>query len=166
MRNIVFLLLVSLLTGCFASKKRCERLYPVIVSTDTVVRETVRDSVVLRDTTIFVSIPGETLIDSVFVKPGIVLSDTIRLETSFALALAYYKTPKVHLILEQKGKNFEIELKNALQESYHWQELYTKILNKEVVKERYVPGFFKFCTFAFIGIVLCGIGFVVFKKLL
>jgi len=85
---VLFLILVSL-PGCFATKKRCLRLYPPL--SDTVVVELVRDSIAYRDTTLIVTLPGETKIDSVIVHigPGVTHSDTLVLETDFARAEAY-----------------------------------------------------------------------------
>ena len=163
---LLFILTVSL-SGCFATKNRCLRLYPPISSVDTVVFETVRDSIVMKGTTIYVKLPGETLIDSILIpqKPGIIHSDTLVLETAFARAEAFYMTPRIHLNLIQKDTTLQIQLENALRESYQWKAKYTEILNKEVVQVKYIPTIYKIALWGWVGCLLLFIMTIVLRLL-
>ena len=157
MRNIVLLLILVSLTGCFASKKRCLRLYPPTSSVDTVYRETIRDSLVIRDTTIYVRIPGETFIDSILFlvyEENEITLDTARAETEYIRAKAYYSNGFIILEVEQLNIGLEIKLENALRENYYWKEMYFEITNREIVKERYIPIIYKVSLWAWIGVIL------------
>ena len=156
---VLFLILVSL-PGCFATKKRCLRLYPPL--SDTVVVELVRDSIAYRDTTLIVTLPGETKIDSVIVHigPGVTHSDTLVLETDFARAETYYRTPNVFLTLIQKDTTIYFRLDSALREAYYWREEYTTVTNQHT--EKYIPKIYKFALWAWIGAIL----FIVLRLLL
>jgi len=167
---IRYIILISILvsfSGCFATKNRCLRLYPPITSTDTVIFETVRDSTVYKDTTIFVSIPGETIFDSILIpqKPGIVHSDTLVIENTFARAEAYYRTPRIHLTLIQKDTTLAFRLDSAILESYKWKERYTEILNKEVVTIKYIPKIYKIALWAWVGCLIMLILAVTLRRL-
>ena len=150
------MLLVSL-SGCFATKNRCLRLYPPEVSRDTVVHETVRDSVVLKDTTIIVNIPGETILDSVpfpvYVDKDIVL-DTVRTETDYAKAKAYYSNGMIHLELIQKETDIDIRLDNAIRENYHLKARISEISNSEVIKVKYIPKLYKVAVTGWIIVLM------------
>ena len=169
MRNIILLILLASLTGCFATRKRCLNLYPPTSSRDSVVHEAIRDSIVFKDTTVFVSIPGETITDSVpfpvYVEKSIKI-DTARAETAFAKAKAYYSNRAIHIILEQKTTDLEIRLDNALRESYQWKEKYTSVLNKQVVRERYIPGVYKIALWMWVGVFAALLLYVVLKTVL
>jgi len=162
MRNTGYILLLVILVslqGCFATKKRCLRWYQPITSTDTVVVETIRDSIVYKDTTIIVELPGETIIDSIIIEvpgesvPAGIPSDTIRLETEYARAEAFYVAPRLYLVLEQKQSVLEVKLDSALRESYKWESLYTEILNKEVVQVKHVPLIYKVSLYLWGGVL-------------
>ena len=167
-RFIILLLISVSLSGCFTTKKRCLRLYPPEQSSDTVVISTVRDSVVVKDTTIFVDIPGETIFDSVpfpvYVDRDIKL-DTARAETEFAIAKAYYSNKAIHIYLQQKETTLSIKLDSALRESYQWEVKYTEILNKEIVKEKYIPTIYKVSFWIVIGQLIIIILFFLARRL-
>lgn len=154
LRIISLLLIVVSLSGCLMTKKGWQRRYPPVTSRDSIVIETRRDSIVYKDTTIFVIIPGETLHDSILVPagPGFILSDTIILETSYARAEAYYKSPRVHLTLFQKGIDLKVKLDSALLEKYFWKDKYTNILNQKVTREKYIPGVYRGALWAWMGV--------------
>jgi hypothetical protein len=137
------------------TKKGWERKYPVIASRDSIVIETRRDSIVYKDTTVFVIIPGETLHDSILIpaQPGQILSDTLKLETSYALAVAYYKSPRVHLSLFQNGIDLNIKLDSALLEKYYWKDKYINVLNQKVTREKYIPGVYRGALWAWVGVI-------------
>ena len=149
----VFILFLVSLTGCFATKKRCLRLFPPISSVDTVVFETVRDSVVLKDTTIFVSIPGETIFDSIYIN-GKEYSDTVILETDYAKTTAFYITPYVNVTLEQKDIVLNVKLDSVIKEMYYWKQKYIKIMESDVVTITHTPVIYQIALWAWIGVFI------------
>ena len=158
-----YLAILSLLsTSC--SKRWCNTHYPS--NADTVLKELVRDSIILKDTTIYVSIPGEIIRDSIPIPcpdPGpAYIPKRVYAETSLARASAWWQYPVIKLELIQKDTTIIQRLDNAIKEKYYWKTLYQKITIKpEPVK--FVPGFYKFCTFCFIGLLIAGLGFAGFK---
>lgn len=161
-RTLSLLLILVLLPGCFATKKRCLRLYTPV--SDTVVIEIVRDSIAYRDTTLIVELPGQTIIDSIFVPvgPGTVHSDTLRLETDLAWAEAYYRTPQVHLRLVQKDTTLYFQIDSLRKEVYWWKEKYTEVTNQHIIPEKYIPKIYKYALWAWVGVI----GFTVIRLLL
>lgn len=165
MRFLVSILILVTLPGCFATKKRCQRLFPPIHSTDTVVIETVRDSIAFRDTTIVVKLPGVTIIDSIFIEPGIEKSDTVTAETNLARAFAFYVSPRLFLTLEQKDTLIYHRLDSAIREATVWRDRYIQITNKEVVPEKYIPGLYKFSVWAWVGVLVFMLFLFLIRKL-
>ena len=139
----IFVFIVLLFAVSCVTQRRCYEKFPPKVSTDSVYYEVVRDSLIYRDTTIVVEIPGETLIDSIYLNPdhGIesVHSDTLTLETEYARAEAYYKTPSIHLTLEQKDIYFQVKLDSIIRLEMHWKEMYTKIERDTETEVKYIP---------------------------
>jgi len=162
LKPIVILAILSLFaTSC--SKRWCNTHHPI--SVDTVRIETIRDSIIFRDTVIYKTIPGETVIDSVIIPCPEVLGYQVKkvyAETSLAKASAWWDFPNIKLELIQKDTTIELRLDRALKESYHWKTLYEK-LHIKPEPEKYIPGFYKFSTFAFIGIIIALIGYVLLK---
>jgi hypothetical protein len=161
--------ILILFSSCFATKRRCYDKFPPQVSIDTSYYEVVRDSLVYRDTTIFVEIPGETLIDSIIVdnippetqkpssKPLSISSDTIRLETEYAKAEAYYIAPKLYLKLEQKQSILEVKLDSVIRQEMHWKEMYMEIEKNTETKVKYIPTIYKIAMWGWavvIGIII------------
>ena len=119
----------------------------------------IRDSIVYRDTTIY--IPKERIVE---VTPQL---DTLRMEIDNAVSTAYLDTS----ILMLRGT---LESKRAIQKEYVERIEYrdrtdTVYVSKPVPYEvekpvKYVPSFYKFCLWWFIGTVLL-IAIYVFLKI-
>jgi hypothetical protein len=161
--SIVLILILSLFTGC-ATYKRCTTRYPCYG--DTIRIETIRDSIVIKDTTIVIKIPGETVTNTVEIPcpdPGpAYIPKKVHAETSLAYADAWFQFPNIKLILVQKDTTIVQRLDNAIKEAYYWKEIATKvtIVPKPV---KYIPGFFKFCTYFFLGAVVVVILYILYK---
>jgi hypothetical protein len=162
---IVFLILL-ILSSC-VTQKRCYLKFPPTV--DTIKITIIKDSIIYRDTTIFIKLPGELRIDSVEIPcpdvPGYI-PEKVFAETSLAKASAWWQFPNIRLELIQKDTTIERRLDNAIKEAWHWQEEYTKI-TKTPMEVKVIPGFYKFCTYAFIGMFLALAGYIalrIFKK--
>ena len=163
MKNYVLIFISLLLLSSCVTQRRCLQKFPPVVSSDTVYYETTRDSIVYRDTTIIITLAGQTVIDSIFIKPGIVQTSPVILETSLARAEAYYKTPKVYLKLVQKDTTLNIRLDSALKEAYYWKTSFMNITNQSIQKEKYIPNFYKVCTWLLIGIVFSILAYIIIK---
>ena len=165
--SILILSLFScvLLSSC--SKQWCYTKWPI--SVDSIYKEIIRDSIVIKDTIVYIHLPGETVIDSVKIPcpdPGpAYVPKKVRSETSLAWAEAWFQFPNIKLLLVQKDTTIIQRLDAAIKEAYYWKSEYQKITVKpEPVK--FIPGFYKFCTFAFIGSILSVVAFILFKLFL
>jgi len=112
---------------------------------DTIKITFVRDSLVYRDTIVYVPIQGKTVIDSVVIPcpppPPAFIPDTARAETELAVAKAWWSYPVIKLDLYQKENLLEVKLDSAIMEAYHWKTEYEKIT--QVIKEKYVPKIYR-----------------------
>lgn len=117
------------LSSCL-TQKRCFEKFPI--QADTVRIETIKDSIAYRDTLIFITIPGDHSVDSVFVPcpppPSGFIPDTARAETQLARAVAYWHYPVIKLELTQKDLTITSRLDSAIREIYHWKTEYEKII--------------------------------------
>lgn len=143
MKYIVPILLIVIASSCNV-RQWCASRYPPQVGIDTVT--VVKDTVIteIRDTTIYIKIPGEIQVDSVPYPvhvpemPELDLSDFIvRGETNFARAEAWLTqsadmTLHMHLRLEQKEMEIEQKFEGVIREMNYWKEKYTEITRREV----------------------------------
>ena len=159
----VLSLFIAVLAGC-ATQKRCNTKFPP--SVDSIYKYVVKDSIVVKDTTIYIYLPGAVVHDSIEIPcpdPGpAYIPKKVYAETSLAKASAWFQWPNIKLELIQKDTTIEARLENAIKEMYHYKNLYTNVTNT-LQPVKYVPGFYKFCTFAFIGICLTLIGYIVLR---
>ena len=162
--SILILSLFScvLLSSC--SKQWCYTKWPI--SVDSIYKEIIRDSIVIKDTIVYIHLPGETVIDSVKIPcpdPGpAYVPKKVRSETSLAWAEAWFQFPNIKLLLVQKDTLIEKRLENAIRESYHWKSLYEKMtVRPEPVK--YIPGIYKVALWLWIGVVIAVAGYVALK---
>jgi hypothetical protein len=144
MKNIVLtLFMVILMAGC-VTQKRCNLKFPPSTETITIVKE--HDSIVYKDTTVFIKLPREYKTDSVIIPcpppaPGFI-PDTAYAETTLAIARAWFNWPGIKLQLTQKDTTIEKRLEDANKEVYRWKSEYYKI---KVVPPpvKYIPGIYK-----------------------
>lgn len=150
---IPLLLLLSI--GC--SREWCITTYGEKVDTVRVV--SVRDSLVYRDTTIVVKIPGDTVYNEVTIPcpppPASYVPDTARAETTYAIARAWWSYPVVALELVQKETDIQVRLDSVIKESYHWRMEFERVT--ALIPKKYVPKIYKqamsIVVFMFIGFV-------------
>ena len=153
---------VFLASSC-VTRSRCLKRFPP--ATDSIY--TVKDSIVTiyRDTIIYIHLPGEIQTDSVIIPcpppKADFIPDTAYAKTSLAEAWAWWKYPSIKLRLVQRDSIINAELKDALMQKYYWHNEYNKVT--KVIKEKYVPGFYKTCTFLFLGICLALIGAIALR---
>jgi hypothetical protein len=155
MRYLGFMVLAAFMvaSSCI-TQKRCLRRFPPGI--DTVKVTIIKDTVILRDTTVYIHLPGEIRIDSVVIPcpapPDAYIPDTVRAETSLAVAFAWWKYPRIHLQLVQKDTTIEQRLQDAIREKIHWQSEYERIREVQVKKE--IPGIFKIAIGGWIGVII------------
>ena len=162
---LVLSVVLAVLSSCVTQRK-CNYKFPA--KNDTIRIETIRDSIVIKDTTIYIILPGETVTDSVIIPcpdPGpAYIPKRVIAETSLARAEAWWSYPNIKLTLIQKDTTIERRLEGAIKEAHYWKTEYEKI-TVTPQPEKHIPGFYRFCTFCFMGIVLAGVGFAGFKLL-
>ena len=159
---LITAVILSLFLGLScATQRKCFEKWEM--RPDTVRTSTVRDSLVYRDTIVYIPISGKTVIDSVIIPcpspPPSFVPDTARAETELAIAKAWWSYPVIKLDLYQKENLLEVKLDSAIMEAYHWKNEYERIT--QVIKERYVPKIYKqalticivifACAFLFLG---------------
>jgi len=164
MKTLILALVVLFLTlSSCVTYKRCLGKFPPTLDTER--KTAVKDSIVFRDTTIFIKIPGERVIDSFPIPcpdvPGYI-PKRVYAETSLAKASAWWEYPNIKLELIQKDSTIERRLDNALKDAFHWQSEYEKItVTPQAVK--YIPGVYKAAFWLWIGVIITGIGYTMFR---
>lgn len=156
------ILVVFAVTSC-VTQKRCSKKFPPHADTIKIIQ--VRDSIILRDTTFYIKLPGETVTDSVMIPcPEVInyIADTAVAETSLAKAWAWWQYPRIRLMLEQKDTTIERRLENALKEVYHWKSEYLKI-TKVPEPVKYIPKIYKYSMMFSVVIILTTILRIVSK---
>lgn len=129
MRTLIVLVFAALLLPSCVTYRKCQQKFPP--STDTLQIVEVRDSIVLKDTTITVTIPGEVVIDSVFIPvelPPTYKPDTVFARTELAESFAYInRNGLLRLHLTQRDTTITLRLENALKEAYFWRSEYERV---------------------------------------
>jgi hypothetical protein len=164
-RILILSLFLALLSSC-ATYKRCTTRFPCMG--DTVRIETIRDSIVIKDTTIVIKIPGETVTNTVEIPcpdPGpAYVPKKVHAETSLAYADAWFQYPNIKLVLVQRDTTIEARLESAIKEAYYWKTEYTKI-SYVPAPVKFIPKFIKFLAWVGGIFLLSIIGYVTLKIL-
>lgn len=140
-----------MMMGC-ASQKRCFKLYPPEIRSDTI---TV-DSLVYRDTIVEVILPGDTIREEIFIdapcpepEDSVVLipapslnSDTVRAVGTYAEAEAWVENRKLKIELIENEQVLQIKLDSVIVEARHWKTMYTVEIHKEP-PSRKVPWYYR-----------------------
>lgn len=163
-KSVWFILPLIIVFSASCSKRWCMSHYRP--SVDSVYKEVVRDSIVIRDTTIYIRLPGEMVIDSIPIPcpppPENYIPKKVTAETELAHAEAWWSYPVIKLVLIQKDTTIVKRLNQAIKEKYYWQTLYEKLtIRPEPVK--YVPKFVKFLAWAGGISILLVAGFILYK---
>jgi len=155
---------VLLLSSC-SMQKWCWEHYPVVP--DTITIETMRDSIVYRDTLVTVYISSETVvIDSVEIPcppPLFFRPDTAIAVASFSEARAWFSYPNIILKLTQKDIEIELRIDSAIKEAYYWREKYEQITAvQEVVR---IPLVYRIALWMLAGMIFMGVIIALVKRL-
>lgn len=113
MRIILFVSLVFLLGSCNMQRWCAERYPP---QTETITEY--KDTIIYRDSIIFVPIPPDTISqkDTVYIEEGIAQMDKIRVDTDLAFAEAEIIDSQHYLWLEHKEAEIDALLEKAITE--------------------------------------------------
>jgi len=138
-KNIKWTLLIGsliLISGCKTTE----------IVTEIVEKTVYKDSIVLKDTTIYREILGMSIIDTFFVdvpKEVPIPKDTARAEVEFAYALAYIN-PRWNVQLELTQKDTLIEIIEHLKmESYKWESKYRTEKQTIIQEVKHIPKVYK-----------------------
>lgn len=163
--KILILALVILgFTGC-VTQKRCQEKFPPRESIS------VRDSIVIRDTVIYIPevqyvIVPDTIIDTVLIKPvyddGGLISDTLYLVSKLSWARAWVKDYELFGTISDKDTTLVVKPTES-QKVVKQTEKYKTIEKTEIVEVRYIPKFYKFCFWWWLGSTIVILLFVAYK---
>lgn len=155
-KYLYLILLILIISGC-VSQKKCLQKFP---PQETII---IKDSIVIKDTTIYSDIiMYDTILgDTVMVykkiqsKGKILNIEPLCIDKSLARSCAWVNDNKLFLELIQKDTVIKRILKKAKIEKQRLREFYQSKYEKEVIKVKYIPKFYKFTFWFFIG--LCGL---------
>lgn len=155
MKYLIYIILISIVTSSCVTMDRCNRKFPPVESVivhDSIVTESIT---VFRDSLIYVKLDPDTitLINHQYysdpASPELITIDTISTENKFSHAYAWVDRSTLGLSLFAKDTTLEFLLDDAVRETEHWKRLYHSELKKEVKMVRYIPKFFRFCSYYF-----------------
>lgn len=164
MRIIGLIIGLCFLASCVTAR-RCLEKFPPVVSIDTVWQTTVaRDSIVYRDSTITITVPAEIIRDTIEIEtePGLFSSDTLTVETTYAKASAFYRSPSIHLELIQKDIFFQQKLDSVIRLENHWRDSVITITHNTASVIKSVPTIYKIALWMWVGAII----FIIFAFIL
>ena len=152
LKKIIFIIFSILTISCAAPKH-------VTVEKETIEKTVVKDSIIYRDSIVY--LPKERIVE---VVPQL---DTLKMDIELASAKAYLDTSA--LVLKGELKSKESPKKQYIERIEYRDRTDTVYVSKPVPYEvekpvKYVPSFYKFCLWWFIGTVLL-IAIYVFLKI-
>ena len=136
---ILFIWIGIALIGCKAPK--------VIEKENIIIKDSIHYVQSYRDTTIYYTIPGDTIHDTtnIYISKGLVNSKPITLENLFSISTAYVKNSKLYLSLIAKDTTLQIRLDSAIRESKYYRFMYEKNINSKdtIVEVNKTPWYIK-----------------------
>lgn len=124
MKNLLIIFLLIFVSSC-ATQKRCYQKFPP--QTVTVTKDSIRTEIVYRDTTIYVTLPVETITktDTIYVKNGSVIFNPVEVETNYAYAKAWTGQNRINLTLTDKDTTLIFRLNKAIKEAKYYEMKYS-----------------------------------------
>lgn len=147
---VLFALAVaSVLSGC-VTQRRCLAKFPAQPA-DTVIKEVVT----YRDTTVYLTLPADTVTDSVYIEvpcPALdnYTSDTVRVDKKLASAAAWIERRNLKLQLAMKDAVLEFTIDSIAATRTKT----VTITETKIVKEKYVPAFYRASLFVNLILIL------------
>jgi len=164
------ILILTILTGLIFSgcvtQRNCAKKWPP--QTVTIIKDSIREKIVWRDTTIFVQLDPITVTktDTIYIKNGVVQFREIKAESNYATARAWIGQNRLNLFLADKDTTLELRLKNALRDKEYYLSKWNN--EKQTVNVPYTPKFWKLAGWtgiASIILLLLYLGIRIKKKL-
>ncbi len=137
MRTLIIACLVLILSSC-TTQNQCNRKYPpqtMVITKDSIIRTT---NTVYSDTTIFVYLKGDTLIDSVLIIKGTSIRPSI-LTTDFAYSKAWVQMGLLRHELRQNDTTLRFKLDNAIRATWVSAERFYSKSETQVKEVRFIP---------------------------
>lgn len=138
---------VALFISC-ATQRRCLAKWPPVSKSDTV------KLITYRDTTVYLHLPADTIRDSVDVPVPVELkTKPVTVVSEYAKATAWIANGKLKLQLSMNDTLIAYKIDSAIVAN-------TKtitVTNEHIVREKYIPKFYKIILFTIIGIVALAI---------
>ena len=174
MKNLILISVLVLLACSCTTMDKCNRLYPPVESfeiKDSIAVETIT---VYKDSLIYYPLDPDTvtLISYKYYsdpeRPELITIDTLMAENEFSMAFAWVDQSRLGLSLTEKDTTLEFLLDDAVRVTHDWTQTFHSEFKKEVKVVRYIPKFFRFCSYWFYitATALLIIGFFKLKKFL
>lgn len=129
-----------LLSNC-ATQKKCARKFPP--QTVTIIKDSIREVVTFRDTTIYIKLDPVTVskTDTVYVKNGVTVFREVNAESNYATAKAWIGQNRLNLTLTDKDTTITVKLNNALKTARYWEMKYST--EQKTIEVKYIPKIIK-----------------------
>ena len=142
LKKLIFIIFSILTVSCAAPKR-------ITVEKETIEKTVVKDSIIYRDSIVY--LPKERIVE---VVPQL---DTLKMDIELASAKAYLDTSA--LVLKGELKSKESPKKQYIERIEYRDRTDTVYVTKPVPYEvekpvKYVPSFYKFCLWWFIGSII------------
>jgi len=140
MKYLIFFVLAF--ASC-ATQKRCGMKFP-LPDPEVIVRDSIREKTILRDTTIYIHLSADTVFssDTLYIKGKTVSINPVTVQSRLAKARAWIDSNSLHLMLTDNDTTIETRLSSAIKESYFWQSKYKEEV-RTLPPEKYIPPFWK-----------------------
>lgn len=117
----------------------------ITIRKDSIIRTT---NTVYRDTTITVTIPGDTVINTeiVYIKNGLVFSKKLILNTSLARSESWVENSVLKGVLMQRDSVVDVRIDNAIRVTWERAERFFSEKQTVVVEKKFIPLFYKIMT--------------------
>ena len=158
-----YLLVLLISTALFSSSCLTEKQWRARFPTDTL--RISYDSLVYRDTTIYRTLPGEVVHDSIPFPvnvPGEVNLPPVEAHTSLAYAKAWVKDRQVQIYLQQYDSVFAFKLDSAIQKNYRVDSIFIQQESKPI--QLPPKPFFKIGFWIVISLLISTIAGLILRK--
>ena len=145
MRHLIIITALLIFAACNPCRllQRCAKTE--FITKDSIIERT---TTLLKDTTIFVHIPGQTLIDSIpipcpdlsqgqfYAMPGI-FPNKITVNGHLASASSWLYKSQLYLELMEKDTLLPVKLQNAIRETNYWKEKYQSVDKTVIIHHKW-----------------------------
>ena len=160
--KIASLILMVLLAGCNPCKRLARRCPPNVVVKDSII---IKETIKYKPRIIYDTIPGDTVrVERIVQVEKPIDIDRISAENKYGEAEAGVTASRLWLELRQKDQVITHMLDSAEKEITYWREQYNEKVGTVVVKERYVPKFYRVASWYGAGLTILLLLYIVVRK--